>query len=117
MLTYKIINKNDNVYRYIYFPLGKDYKIKGGEIDINIDTKNFNIISIAQLDEKNTLSDDKIVTILTHLNAEREKIGVEKLSFEGFKQNLINYKYAEKLIYSIFEQIDKNNVLDKGIIF
>ncbi|MFM1538588.1 hypothetical protein [Helcococcus bovis] len=117
MLTYKIPYKNDNIYRYIYFPFGKDYKIKGGEIDINIKNKDFNIISIAELDEENFLTDNEIVTILIHLNSEREKVGVEKLSLEKFKQKLINYKFAEKLIYSVFEQIDNDNIQDKGILF
>lgn len=117
MLTYKIIQKNNNIFRYVYFPFGKDYKIRGGEIDIDILTKKYNIISVAELDEKNIISDEEIVTILNHLNSERSKIDAQTLTFEEFKENLINYKYAEKLIYGVFEQIDNKNILDKGIIF
>lgn len=115
MLTYKLIDKKNNLYRFQYFPYGKDIKVSGGIIEFDIENKTHSIISVAQLDEIRTISEEDYSNILEHINGLREERG-----FPLLPKHIGDYEYyefADRLINEINQQIYENSIKEKGIIF
>lgn len=96
MLTYKIIEKNDKYIRYKYFPYGKDIKVTGGIIKINLDNKQYIIEEVAQLDKREDLSEEEINQIVTNINSLREKENFPQLTIDEFIKRNVNYLFAKK---------------------
>lgn len=116
MLTYKIIEKKENIYTYKYFPQGKDLKAEGGIIEIDIENKTFNILTVAQLDVLQEISSEEKIQILNHINALRENKNYPKLDMDDFNKNNTDFIFASSLINEIYKQIDNNSIMEKGII-
>ena len=116
MLTYKIIEKKDDIYKYIYFPYGRDVKVQGGQIQVNVHTKEYLILSVAQLDEREEISSSEKEQIRSHIVQLRTSQGYPATSDEEFENMIIEYKFVSKLIAEIFDQIDKGDIKDKGIV-
>lgn len=116
MLTYKLINTDDNIYTFYYYPYGKDIKIKPGKISINSDDLSFSIIDIAELDEKLVMSDNEKEMIFNHINSLREESNHPLINESELSDIIIEYKFAEKFIHHIFDQIKENKEVNKGIV-
>lgn len=117
MLTYKIIKKDKNIYRYIYFPYGKDIKIEGGLIEFNISDRTHKIISYAQLDEIKTIDENDYKQIHDHINQLRYEQGIDQIPYPEFKDGKYEYyKFADDLINEINYQLFENKLKEKGIV-
>lgn len=116
MLTYKLIKKDDDILTYKYFPYGKDIKVNGGVVEINIKTKKYKILEIAELEEKNILSEKEKQQILEHINKLRREKKSPEVSDDEKELIFIPYKFLEKFINEIFNKIKIKNNFEKGII-
>ncbi|EHR35069.1 hypothetical protein ACWOAQ_08945 [Helcococcus kunzii] len=117
MLTYKMIDRNDKYIRYKYFPYGKDIKVAGGIIKIDLINNQYIIEELAQLDKREEFSDEEIMQMLEYINSERKKGDFPLLTKEEFIEKNLNYVFSTKLVEEIFKQIQKNNIKEKGILF
>lgn len=117
MLTYKIIDRNEEYIKYIYFPYGKDMKVSGGIVTFNKENKEYKIEEVAQLDIREELTDEEIDQIVNHINLLRKKDNFPILTKVEFIEKNVNYIFASKLIKEILQQIESNNIKEKGIIF
>lgn len=116
MLTYKLIRTNNNIFTYKYFPYGKDIKVKAGIVEINIKTKKYKILDIAELEEKNILSKKEEQQILNHINNLRNERGYPEVSEDEKELIFIPYKFLEKFLNEIFDKIETQHGVEKGII-
>lgn len=117
MLTYKMIDRNDKYIRYKYFPYGKDIKVAGGIIKIDLMNNQYIIEELAQLDKREEFSDEEIMQMLEYINSERKKGDFPFLTKEEFIEKNLSYVFAAKLADEIFNQIRKNNIKEKGILY
>lgn len=117
MLTYKIVEKNENIYTYKYFPHGRDFKVEGGLIEFNMDDKNHTIISLAQLDEMETIPIDQYKEMVGHINLLRKEKNFPLIDIDEYNnEDHIFYKFADLLINEINEQIFNDDIKEKGIL-
>lgn len=116
MLTYKLIDHNSNTLIYKYYPYGKDIKVQAGEVLFDCKTLEYQILKIAELDEKQELSENEVAEIISHINHRRKQGGHPILTKEEFLKNNIEYIFAEKFITAMIDQIKNNLILEKGII-
>lgn len=73
MLTYKLIDKKNNILQYKYFPYGKDIKVSGGVVEFDIKNKTHTIKSVAQLDVLKLIKEEEYSEILNHINELRRE--------------------------------------------
>lgn len=116
MITYKIVEKNNDIYKYVYYPYGKDIKVEGGYININIKTKEYKIISIASLDEKEDISEKELQQIIEHINILRKEQGYELIDIKNFDDRILRYKFLSSFISEVLRQIDSSDIQEKGIV-
>lgn len=115
MLTYKLIDKKNNILQYKYFPYGKDIKVSGGVVEFDIKNKTHTIKSVAQLDVLKLIKEEEYSEILNHINElRREKNAPLLPNNDG---DFECYEFADKLINEIYLQIYEDNIKEKGIVF
>lgn len=117
MLTYKIINKIREIYTYKYYPHGRDIKIEGGLVEINISNGDFKIIQVAELDEIQSIPMSEYKIMVDYINKLRKENNypIKEIDVQT-QENYEYYKFADILVNEIIGQIYDKNLKDKGVI-